>query len=63
MTKANLTNKKQYECIVECLDIDFSNLTPKKRYIPGKLYEFQYTPDKRYFKRASKQKKHPNNDK
>ncbi|CAK7040665.1 MAG: hypothetical protein PEPC_01732 [Peptostreptococcus russellii] len=47
----------KYECIKECCNINFSDLTLKRTFVPGRIYEFEGEPDKNYFKRIPGQSK------
>lgn len=47
----------KYECIKECVDLDFSTLMPKRHYRPGRIYEFEHTPDSRFFRRVPGERK------
>lgn len=48
----------KYECIKECCNINVEDLTLKRLFIPGRIYEFKTTPDKRFFKRVPGQRNH-----
>lgn len=42
----------KYECIKECCQINFENLTLKQQFIPGRVYEFEKEPGRRFFKKV-----------
>lgn len=46
----------KYECIKECCNINFHDLTLKRLFVPGKIYEFDNVPDKNYFRRIPRQR-------
>lgn len=47
----------KYICVRECCHINFEDLTFKRTFIPGKIYEFEAAPDKNFFKRVPGQRK------
>lgn len=47
----------KYECIKECCNINISDLTLKRLFVPGRIYEFEGMPDNSYFKRVPGQRK------
>lgn len=47
----------KYICVKECCHINFEDITLKRLFIPGRIYEFETTPDKSCFKRVPGQKK------
>lgn len=46
----------KYICVKECCHINFEDLTFKRIFIPGKIYEFEAAPDKNFFKRVPGQR-------
>lgn len=46
----------KYECIKECCHLNFEDLTLKRVFIPGRVYEFEKEPDKRFFKKVKAEK-------
>lgn len=46
----------KYECIKECCAINFDDLSVKRNYILGMIYEFEHVPEKSLFKRCPGQR-------
>lgn len=51
----------KYECIKECCHLNFEDLTLKRVFIPGRVYEFEKEPDKRFFKKVKVKEKRKKN--
>lgn len=47
----------KYICTKECCNINFEDLTLKRLFVPGKIYEFDNAPDKDFFKKVPGQRK------
>lgn len=45
-----------FECIEECCNINENDLTVKRLFLKGKLYEFDYIPDRLCFKKVSERR-------
>lgn len=46
----------KYECIKECCHINYDWLLVERIFIPGRVYEFEREPDKRFFKKVDSNK-------